>query len=98
MLRENLVARQVAVAVVDVLEVIHVADRHHSLEVRGIFDQSSQRGLVQQAGQPVQIGALLAFAAQVVQLGAQARECGRSGFRSTWPWRRTPARNAERNR
>jgi hypothetical protein len=37
----------------------------------GILHPPRQRGLVQQARQPVQIGALLAFAAQVVQLGAQ---------------------------
>ena len=52
---QDLVAHQVAVAVVDVLEIVHVADRHHAVELRRFFHRPRQRRLVEQARQPVQV-------------------------------------------
>src|ERR1039458_8174277 len=47
---QDFVSHQVAVTVVDVLETVHVADGHHSLERRRLLQATRQRRLVQQIG------------------------------------------------
>ncbi len=64
---QNFVADQVPVAVVDVLEIVHVADHDHAFVRVGPLDQPGERGLVEQAGQAVEVERLRALAPQVIE-------------------------------
>src|SRR5262245_46501632 len=64
---QYLISHQVAVAIVDLAEIVHIADHYHAIKSGQRFHAMDQSGLVEESGQTVEISAMMRGAAGEIE-------------------------------